>query len=109
MPDPACNPYLALAAMLRAGLEGIEQKIDPGPPINKNIFEMSRRERRHLRIDELPSNLSEALDELEEDPLMRELLGEHLFEHFVAAKREEWLDYIKHVSPWEVDRYLGVY
>jgi glutamine synthetase len=109
MPDPACNPYLALAAMLRAGLEGIEQKIDPGPPINKNIFEMSRRERRHLRIDELPTNLSEALDELEEDPLMRELLGDHLFEHFVAAKREEWLDYIKHVSPWEVDRYLGVY
>ena len=78
----------------------------PGPPINKNIFKMSHRERRHLRIDELPGNLSEALDELEKDDLVRETLGEHLFEHFVAAKREEWLDYIKHVSPWEVDRYL---
>jgi glutamine synthetase len=109
MPDPSCNPYLALAAMLRAGLDGIDQKIDPGPPINKNIFEMSHRERRHLRIDELPGNLSEALDELEKDDLMRDLLGAHLFEHFLAAKREEWLDYIKHVSPWEVDRYLGVY
>ena len=62
-----------------------------------------------LRIDELPGNLNEALDELEKDDLMREMLGEHLFEHFVAAKREEWLDYIKHVSPWEVERYLEMY
>ena len=109
MPDPACNPYLALAVMLRAGLDGIEKNIDPGPPINKNIFTMSHRERRHLRIDELPGNLNEALDELEKDDLVRDTLGEHLFEHFVAAKREEWHDYIRHVSPWEIDRYLGVY
>jgi glutamine synthetase len=109
MPDPSCNPYLALAVMLRAGLDGIEKKIDPGPPVNKNIFAMSHRERRHLRIDELPGNLSDALDELEKDDLVRETLGEHLFEHFLAAKREEWLDYIKHVSPWEVGRYLAVY
>ncbi len=109
MPDSACNPYLALAAMLRSGLDGIDKKIDPGPPVNKNIFAMSHRERRHLRIDELPGNLNEALDELEKDDLVRDLLGEHLFEHYVAAKRAEWLDYIKHVSPWEVERYLGVY
>jgi glutamine synthetase len=109
MPDPSCNPYLALAVMLRSGLDGIDKKVDPGPPINKNIFTMSHRERRHLRIDELPGNLSEALDELEKDNLVRDTLGEHTFEHFLAAKREEWLDYIKHVSPWEVDRYLGVY
>ncbi len=109
MPDPSCNPYLALAVMLRAGLDGIAQKLDPGPPINKNIFKLSHRERRHLRIDELPGNLSEALDELEKDDLVRETLGEHLFEHFLEAKREEWLDYIKHVSPWEIDRYLAAY
>ena len=109
MPDPSCNPYLALAVVLRAGLDGIEKQLDPGPPINKNIFKMSHRERRHLRIDELPSNLSEALDELEKDDLVRDTLGDHLFEHFVEAKREEWLDYIKHVSPWEVQRYLGIY
>jgi glutamine synthetase len=109
MPDPSCNPYLALAVMLRAGLDGIERKIDPGPPVNKNIFAMSHRERRHLRIDELPGNLSEALDELEKDALVKETLGQHTFQHFVAAKREEWLDYIKHVSPWEVERYLGAY
>jgi glutamine synthetase len=109
MPDPSCNPYLAFAVMLRAGLDGIEKQLDPGPPINKNIYKMSHRERRHLRIDELPGNLSEALDELEKDDLVRETLGDHLFEHFVAAKREEWFDYIKHVSPWEVERYLGMY
>jgi glutamine synthetase len=109
MPDPSCNPYLALAVMLRAGLDGLEKEIDPGPPINKNIFTMSHRERRHLRIDELPGNLNEALDELEKDDLVRETLGDHTFEHFVTAKREEWLEYIKQVSPWEVQRYLGVY
>jgi glutamine synthetase len=70
---------------------------------------MSHRERRHLRIDELPGNLSEALDELEKDELIRDTLGEHTFDHFLAAKREEWYDYIRHVSPWEVERYLGVY
>jgi glutamine synthetase len=109
MPDPSCNPYLALAVMLRCGLDGIEKKLDPGPPINKNIYKMSHRERRHLKIDELPGNLTEALDELEKDQLVREVLGKHIFEHFVEAKREEWFDYIKHVSPWEVDRYLGMY
>ncbi len=109
MPDPSCNPYLAFAVMLKSGLDGIEKKIDPGPPINKNIYKMSRRDRRHLKIDELPGNLSEALDELEKDDLVREVLGEHIFEHFLEAKREEWFDYIKQVSPWEVGRYLGTY
>jgi len=109
MPDPSCNPYLALAVMFRAGLDGVDKKVDPGPPVRKNIFKMSHRERRHLRIDELPQNLSEALDELEKDDLVRETLGDHLFEHFLTAKREEWHDYTKHVSPWEVERYLGMY
>ena len=109
MPDPSCNPYLALAVMLRAGLDGIEQEIDPGPPVNKNIYKMSHRERRHLRIDELPGNLSKALDELEKSDLMRETLGEHIFDHFLAAKRAEWDSYIRHVSPWEIERYLNTY
>ena len=109
MPDPSCNPYLALAVMLASGLDGIEQRLDPGPPVNKNIFKMSHRERRHLRIDELPGNLSEALDALEKDDLMRATLGEHIFQHFIEAKREEWGDYIRQVSPWERNRYLKVY
>jgi glutamine synthetase len=109
MPDPSCNPYLALAVMLRSGLDGIDEKIDPGPPVNKNIYKMSHRERRHLRIDDLPANLNDALDELEKDDLIRDTLGEHIFQHFVEAKREEWDDYIRHVSSWEIDRYLRVY
>jgi glutamine synthetase len=95
--------------MLRAGLDGIANDLDPGPPINKNIFKMSHRERRHLRIDELPANLSEALDELEKNDLVRDALGHHIFEHFLEAKREEWDSYIRHVSPWEIERYLKVY
>ena len=109
MPDPSCNPYLAFAVMLRAGLDGIDQKMDPGPPVNKNIYQMSHRERRHLRIDDLPASLSDALDELEKDELIRDTLGEHIFQHFLEAKREEWDDYIRHVSSWETDRYLRVY
>ncbi len=109
MPDPSCNPYLALAVMLRSGLDGIEQELDPGPPVNKNIYKMSHRERRHLRIDELPGNLSEALDELAKSGLMRDTLGDHIFDHFLAAKRAEWDSYIRHVSPWEIDRYLNTY
>jgi glutamine synthetase len=109
MPDPSCNPYLALAVMLRAGLDGVDRKLDPGPPVNKNIYKMSHRERRHLRIDELPGNLSEALDELEKSALMRDTLGEHLFHHFLTAKRSEWDSYIRQVSTWEIERYLNSY
>jgi glutamine synthetase len=109
MPDPSCNPYLALAVMLRAGLDGVERKLDPGPPVNKNIYTMSHRERRHLRIDELPASLSEALDELEKSALMRDTLGDHLFDHFITAKRTEWDSYIRQVSAWEIERYLNTY
>ena len=109
MPDPSCNPYLALAVMLRAGLDGIDRKLDPGPPVNKNIYKMSHRERRHLRIDDLPGNLSDALAELEKDDVIRDTLGEHILQHFLEAKREEWDEYIRQVSPWEMERYLRVY
>jgi len=109
MPDPSCNPYLALAVMLRAGLDGLERQLDPGPPVNKNIYKMSHRERRHLRIDELPGNLSEAIDELEKSALMKDTLGEHIFDHFITAKRTEWDSYIRQVSPWEIERYLNTY
>jgi glutamine synthetase len=109
MPDPSCNPYLALAVMMASGLEGVEKQLDPGPPINKNIFTMSHREKRRLKIDQLPANLSEALDELEKDQTVREALGEHIFDNYLRAKRQEWADYISHVHPWEQERYLGEY
>lgn len=109
MPDPSCNPYLAFATILRAGLDGIDHDLDPGAPVNKNIYTMSHRERRSLRIDELPANLSEALDQFERSALMRETLGDHIFEHFLEAKRHEWFEYLQQVSHWEVARYLKTY
>lgn len=109
MPDPACNPYLALAVMLAGGLDGVANEINPGPPVNKNIFAMSQREKRRLKIDALPANLFEALDHLEKDRVIKEALGEHILENYVRAKRQEWHDYISHVHPWEQDRYLDAY
>jgi glutamine synthetase len=109
MPDPSCNPYLAFTAMIAAGLDGLATKADPGPPVNKNILAMSHRERRRLRVDELPNNLSEALVAMKKDPLMREALGDHIYQHFVEAKTKAWEDYNTSVHPWEVERYLTRY
>ncbi|MEM8932179.1 MAG: type I glutamate--ammonia ligase [Acidobacteriota bacterium] len=109
MPDPSCNPYLAFAVMLAAGLDGIERELDAGAPVNKNIFSMSQREKRRLKIASLPGNLSDALDKLEKDKVIQAALGEHITSHFLAAKRQEWADYISHVHPWEQDRYLSSY
>ncbi len=109
VPDPSANPYLALAVMLAAGLDGIENKITPPPAVNKNIFTMSQREKRRLKIDELPANLWEAIQNLEKSRLMRETLGEHVFFHFVNAKKMEWGEYISQVHQWEIDRYLSYY
>jgi glutamine synthetase len=109
MPDPAANPYLALAVMLAAGLEGIETRADSREPVNVNIWEMSHREKRRLRIDDLPHDLNEACDELEKDEVITAALGEHITENFLAAKRQEWRDYITQVSQWELENYLAKY
>lgn len=108
MPDPSCNPYLALAVMA-AGLDGVKRELHPEPPINKNIFTMSNREKRRLRIAQLPANLSEALDEMEKDKIVKEALCEHILDNYLKAKRQEWADYISHVHPWEQERYLAEY
>jgi glutamine synthetase len=109
VPDPASNPYLALTVMLAAGLDGIENNLTPPPSVNKNIFTMSQREKRRLKIDELPANLLEAVQNLEKNKVMREALGEHIFNHFVEAKKMEWSTYISQVHQWELDRYLSYY
>jgi glutamine synthetase len=109
IPDPSANPYLALAVQLAAGLDGITTKADAREPVNTNIWEMSHRERRRLRIDDLPHNLEEACNELEKDDVMTEALGEHITNHFLAAKRQEWQEYISQVSPWELENYLAKY
>jgi glutamine synthetase len=107
MPDPACNPYLAFAVMLAAGLDGIKNKLEPGDPVNENVFEMSEREKKRRRIEQLPANLSEALDCLEKDDLLKNALGEHICTNFLEAKRAEWRTYISRVSNWEIDEYLN--
>ena len=109
MPDPSCNPYLALGVMLASGLEGVDNDLDPGPPVNKNIWTMSQREKRRLKIGALPADLSEALDYLEKDAVIKEALGDHIHENYLRAKRQEWHDYISHVHPWEQARYLSEY
>ena len=109
IPDPAANPYLALAVQLAAGLDGIATKADAREPVNTNIWEMSHREKRRLRIDDLPHNLGEACNELEKDDIITEALGEHITAQFLAAKRLEWQEYITQVSQWELDNYLAKY
>ena len=108
-PDPAANPYLALAVMLAAGLDGVETQADWREPVNENIWEMSHRERRRLRIDDLPHDLNEALDELEKDAVITGALGEHVTRHFLEAKRREWQEYITQVTDWELRNYLLKY
>ncbi len=109
MPDPAANPYLALAVMLAAGLDGIETKADYREPVDTNIFEMSYREKRRLRIDDLPHDLEEACDELEKDEVITAALGTHISTNFIAAKRQEWREYITQVTQWELENYLVKY
>jgi glutamine synthetase len=109
MPDPSCNPYLALAVMLAAGLDGVERKLDCGAPVDRNIFEMSEREKRRLKIRQLPGSLAEALDNMERDKVVRAALGEHIFINFLRNKREEWHRYISVVHGWERDQYLESY
>ncbi|MFT5284609.1 MAG: glutamine synthetase [Planctomycetota bacterium] len=108
-PDPACNPYLAFTVMLAAGLDGVKNATEPPPPVAANVYDMSARERGRLKIKSLPSDLGDALDQLEKSSVMREALGEHIFTQFLVAKRTEWEDYIGQVHQWEVDRYLTMY
>jgi len=109
MPDPACNPYLALAVMLASGLDGIENKTNPGEPVDKNIYRISDRERARLKIKSLPTSLGEAIDILEKNQLMRHTLGDHIFQNFITAKQKEWNNYIAQIHQCEIDWYLTEY
>jgi glutamine synthetase len=106
-PDPAANPYLAFSVMLAAGLKGVEEGYDLPPEATNNIYEMTPEERAAEGIGSLPQSLAEAIAAMEDSELVAEALGEHVFEYFIRNKRQEWLDYKAHVTPWELDRYLG--
>jgi glutamine synthetase len=107
-PDPACNPYLAFAVMLAAGLEGIEKGYELPPPVERNVYEMTTEERNELGIAALPGDLSEAIDEAEESELLRRTLGDHVFEKFIENKKIEWHGYRAQVTEFELDQYLPV-
>ena len=108
-PDPSANPYLALALCLEAGLEGIQKGMVPPPSIDKNIFEMSRRELTRSGVKKLPSNLFEAINKVEKDRFIADVLGSHIYERYVEAKKREWNEYSMRVSDWEIDNYLYKY
>ena len=108
-PDPSCNPYLALAAMLWAGLEGIEKGLTPPEAVEENLYELDDSWRKQRGVATLPGSLKEALDCLAEDKVIQNALGRHAYERFMHAKTQEWDEYRLQVTPWEVDRYLATY
>ncbi len=106
-PDPSCNPYLALSAMLSAALDGIDRGVKPPTPLNNiNVYELNAEEREELGVAELPGSLTEALDEFEKDEVVRSAFSDSLYETFVRAKRSEWDDYRIHVTDWEINNFL---
>ena len=108
-PDPACNPYLAIAACLAAGLDRMQRDLTPPPEIPGNIYEMDAAQRAAFGIESLPRTLEEALEELRRDPLILDVLGEHVAAHYIAGKQREWEEYQTRVSSWELERYLVAY
>ena len=108
-PDPSCNPYIALAVILRAGLEGIIEELEPSPPISKNIYRMSARERGRFSIDPLPTDLSEATAALRKDKVAQEALGPIIYKYLNEAQQAHWREYSMQVHPWELDHYLAYY
>ncbi|WIL71117.1 type I glutamate--ammonia ligase [Pediococcus acidilactici] len=104
--DPSANPYLAIAAVLEAGLDGIRNQIEPDDSVDRNIYRMNVQERHEEHIQDLPSTLHNALKEFEKDDVMRKALGDHIFQSFLEAKKLEWASYRQEVTQWERDQYL---
>jgi glutamine synthetase len=107
-PDPACNPYLTFAALLQAGLEGIDQGYELADPMDTNLYHLTAEERRERGIVALPETLGEAVDEFAGSDLMRRAFGDHIFDNYVKLKRKEWDEYRIQLTQWELDRYLSV-
>ncbi len=108
-PDPSCNPYLAFAALIYAGLDGVERGVDCPDPIRENIYEFDEEKRAEYGIDTLPGSLGEAVAELESDEVVRDALGPHVAEKFIEAKKQESTEFRIDVSQWELDRYLETF
>ena len=107
-PDLSGNPYLQFAVMLAAGIKGIEENLEPPAPIEKNIYSLSKLDREKHGIDHLPESLGHAISLMSESELLKETLGEHIFENFLHVKRQEWEEYRTRITKWEIDKYLPV-
>jgi glutamine synthetase len=105
LPDGACNPYLATAAVIAAGLDGIDRQLNPGAPHNQNLYQLSPEQLHAAGIGILPQNLHEALTALEQDSVLRQALGP-VIDEFLSLKHMEWVEYMRHVSDWEINSYL---
>lgn len=109
LPDPTCNPYLALSVALHTGMDGIRNKLNPGKPINKDLFSMSQRERARLKVYRLPKDLNDALSFLKKDKVVQSSLGDYIYNHFLDAKKAEWNSYLSQIHPWEIEQYFTYY
>jgi len=107
-PDPSCNPYLAFAVIIKAGLDGIKRQILPPPSLSQNIYHMNELERANASITCLPASLAEAVAALQQDEVVKSALGEHILTHFIRAKMHDWYEYTSQVHTWEIEKYLGV-
>jgi len=107
--DSACNPYLAAALLLAAGLEGVRERLDPGRPHEENLYELDRTQLAAAGVTELPRTLGEAVDAFAADPFVEGVLGAELTQEFVRYKRAEWEQYHQSVSQWEIDRYARLF
>ena len=107
-PDPASNPYLTFAVLLKTGLEGIKKGMKAPDPVEENLFEFDDAKLKKYYITKLPANLKESIDEIENGKIVRELFGEHTWERYLEAKKDEWDKFRIAVTEWEIDRYLKV-
>lgn len=109
LPDGSCNPYLATAAVIAAGMDGVARQLEPGKPCSENLYDYSLEEIAQQGVQILPQNLGEAIQALEQDAVVCAALGEKLSKEFITLKRMEWVDYSRHVSDWEIQRYVEFY
>jgi glutamine synthetase len=107
-PDPSCNPYLAFACMLNAGLKGVEKGYKMPEPMEMDVYHLSEEERIKYNIDTLPGSLNRAIEYAETSEVLRETLGDHIFEQFITSKKVEWDDYRIRIHPFEIERYLPI-
>lgn len=107
-PDPACNPYLAFAVMLAAGLKGIEKGYELTDPIEKDVYHLENKKREKLGVKTLPGSLIEAINLAEDSELVQKTLGDHVFESFIKSKKVEWDRYRERIHPWEIEEYLPI-